>query len=68
MSYRYRDIAHEGRKYRLRDDGYRIEAQFIEPVPVNAPPKDEWVLWAEYKHCDFPAIGDAVADFLMTTE
>jgi hypothetical protein len=48
----------------LRDDGYRIAVCWLEGGPENVEPL-KWLLWAEYKTCDIPAIAEMVADALM---
>jgi hypothetical protein len=49
---------------RFIDDGYRIYATWSGGGPVCLP-ADSCVMVAEYKHCDFPSLGYALADALM---
>lgn len=56
---RYKTIEKDGKTIILKDDGYRIRALI---VPEDS---EAWILWAEYKHCNLPFIGFAVADILM---
>ena len=48
----------------LEDDGYRISAKVISGGKGNLP-NGISVLWTDYKQCDFPSIGYAIADYLM---
>ena len=49
----------------LQDDGYRIRASWVQGAPDSHKNEDTAILWAEYKQCDMPYIGDLVADILM---
>lgn len=62
--YRDRIFERDGRAFLLRDDGYRITVRLLSGFGANVDP-EEWILWAEYKHCDFPIAGSTVADLLM---
>lgn len=48
---------------RLHNDGYRIYFSWVQGAPLNCPTELE--LWAEYKHCDIPAISDSIVNLLM---
>jgi hypothetical protein len=59
-----REDTGEARVIRFIDDGYRIYATWSSGAPDNLK-SGQCILVAEYKHCDIPALGFALADALM---
>lgn len=60
-----RSVNEEPEVIQLQDDGYRIYVAWLSGRPVNVE-ADEVILWAEYKHCDMPRLGNDLANLLMT--
>lgn len=62
---RTRTFSKDGVVYTLTDDGYRI--RFTQKGGGRNVDIDEEFIWAEYKQCDLPRAGEAIAGLLMNS-
>lgn len=66
--YQYRVIEGKDTTLILRDDGHRIWFKILDPTPMPEAQTPEWVLWADYKQCEFPGPAEQIAAVLMGRE
>ena len=63
---KYKLFVRDGVLLLLRDDGFRIHFRALDGKVGNNVDRDEWIMWAEYKQCDFPGFGGSIANELMS--